>query len=46
VENQVGNVREWLFTPRPSFADFSALNAWLEDRCRELAKRLHPPMSE
>jgi transposase len=42
VENQVGNVREWLFTPRPSFADFSALNAWLEDRCRELAKRLHP----
>jgi len=46
VENQVGNVREWLFTPRPSFADFSALNAWLEDRCRELAKRLHPEQKE
>jgi hypothetical protein len=46
VENQVGNVREWLFTPRPSFADFSALNAWLEDRCRELAKRLHPEQKD
>ena len=46
VENQVGNVREWLFTPRPSFADFSALNAWLEDRCRELGKRLHPEQKE
>lgn len=27
VENQVGNIREWLFTPSPSFADFAALNA-------------------
>ena len=31
VENQVGNVREWLFTPRPSFSGFSALNTWPED---------------
>jgi transposase len=46
VENQVGNVREWLFTPRPSFADFSALNAWLEVRCRELAKRPHPEQKD
>lgn len=46
VENQVGNVREWLFTPRPSFADFSAFNAWLEDRCRELAKRPHPEQKD
>lgn len=46
MENQVGNVREWLFTPRPSFADFSALNAWLEVRCRELAKRPHPEQKD
>jgi len=42
VENQVGNIREWLFTPTPRFADFKALNAWLEQRCRELAERTHP----
>lgn len=46
VENQVGNIREWLFTPRPSFADFNALNAWLEVRCRELAKRAHPEQKD
>ena len=33
IENQVGNVREWLFTPTPRFADFAALNAWLATRC-------------
>ena len=27
VENQVGNIREWLFTPMAKFADFAALNA-------------------
>ncbi len=42
VENQVGNIREWLFTPTPRFADFKELNAWLEQRCRELAERTHP----
>jgi transposase len=42
VENQVGNVREWLFTPRARFADFNELNAWLEQRCEELAGRQHP----
>jgi hypothetical protein len=42
VENQVGNVREWLFTPRPCFAGFAELNAWLEQRCRELAQRPYP----
>ncbi|WP_419627790.1 IS21 family transposase, partial [Thiolapillus sp.] len=30
VENQVGNVREWLFSPRPRFKDLAELNAWLE----------------
>ena len=33
IENQVGNVREWLFTPTPRFADFAALNVWLATRC-------------
>ena len=42
VENQVGNIREWLFTPMAKFADFAALNAWLAKRCRDLAGRPHP----
>ena len=42
IENQVGHVREWLFTPTPRFADFAALNAWLATRCRELGARRHP----
>lgn len=44
VENQVGNVREWLFTPTPRFASLAELNTWLEVRCRELATRIHPGM--
>jgi hypothetical protein len=42
VENQVGNVREWLFTPTPRFSDFAELNTWLASRCKELAGRRHP----
>jgi len=42
VENQVGNIREWLFTPIAKFADFDALNAWLAARGLELAGRSHP----
>ena len=42
VENQVGNIREWLFTPIPKFEDFPSLNAWLAKRCQELAARPHP----
>ncbi|MBN5380574.1 IS21 family transposase [Serratia marcescens] len=42
VENQVGNVREWLFTPTPKFNDISSLNEWLEKRCEELSARTHP----
>lgn len=42
VENQVGNVREWLFTPLARFESFAALNAWLAMRCTELAQREHP----
>jgi len=42
VEKQVGNIREWLFTPLARFASFEALNDWLATRCRELAARKHP----
>ena len=42
VENQVGNIREWLFTPRAKFNNFADLNAWLAKRCEELAQRKHP----
>lgn len=43
VENQVGNVREWLFTPRPRFKSFDELNSWLADQCIKICqKRRHP----
>mgnify|MGYP000843951560 FL=1 len=42
VENQVGNIREWLFTPKPRFASLADLNDWLAKRCQELASRPHP----
>jgi transposase len=42
VENQVGNIREWLFTPKARFASLANLNDWLAQRCRELASRKHP----
>jgi hypothetical protein len=43
VENQVGTLREWLFTPRPRFATLADLNAHLLARCRVLAdERPHP----
>lgn len=45
VENQVGNVREWLFTPMARFKSFEALNDWLATRCLELAAREHPAES-
>lgn len=42
VENQVGTLREWLFTPRLQFASFTDLNAWLARRCQDLERRPHP----
>ena len=45
VENQVGNIREWLFTPMAKFDDFAAVNPWLATRCDELAGRPHPEQS-
>lgn len=46
VENQVGNIREWLFTPLARFASFVELNAWLASRCKELAQRKHPTQGQ
>ena len=43
VENQVNEVRQRLFRPRPKFAHLDALNVWLESQCLELAqRRAHP----
>jgi hypothetical protein len=47
VENQVGNARERLFTPRLHFADYAELNAWLEARCLAQAREsAHPEQSD
>jgi hypothetical protein len=47
VENQVGTVRGWLFTPRLRFTDLAAMNAWLAERCRQIAhERRHPEQPE
>jgi hypothetical protein len=47
VENQVGNVREWLFTPKRRCTDLSELNAHLAARCGQLAcERSHPDPPE
>jgi transposase len=47
VENQVGNVREWLFTPKVRCADFAELNAHLAARCLQIAReRAHPEQQE
>lgn len=47
VENQVGTIRERLFTPRLRFKTFAELNAWLLDRCIALAKaQSHPELKD
>jgi transposase len=43
VENQVGNVREWLLTPKLCFADLAELNACLAERCAQIARERHLP---
>lgn len=43
IENQVGNVRKWLFASRPRFKNFAELNGWLNDQCISICKkRKHP----
>ncbi len=47
VENQVGNLRERLFTPRLRMASYDELNAWLLDQCIAHAKaNKHPEQTE
>ena len=47
VENQMGVVRGWLFTPKPRFASLPELNAWLAERCVQIAReRRHPEQAE
>lgn len=43
VENQVGNLRDQLFRPKPRVANLAELNAWLEDQCVAYAKRTKHP---
>jgi len=43
IEKQVRDVRSWIFTPRPKFANLEELNQWLNDRCLEICRaRKHP----
>lgn len=47
VENQVGNIREWVFVPRIKAIDMAALNAHLFEACISIAKtRKHPEQKE
>jgi transposase len=43
VENQVGNLRDHLFRPKPRVSSLAELNAWLEDQCVAYAKRTKHP---
>src|ERR1700678_212229 len=47
VENQVGNLRDQLFRPKPRVESLAELNAWLEDQCVAYAKRIsHPELKD
>ncbi len=43
VENQVGNLRDHLFRPKPRVKSLDELNAWLEDQCVAYAQRTRHP---
>jgi hypothetical protein len=43
VENQVGNLRDVMFRPKPRVNSLTELNAWLEDQCIAYAKRTRHP---
>lgn len=43
VENQVGNLRDQLFRPKPRVSSLAELNAWLEDQCIAYAQRHQHP---
>src|SRR5438309_337066 len=47
VENQVGNLRDQLFRPKPRVKSLAELNAWLADQCIAYARRTkHPEFKE
>jgi transposase len=46
VENQVGNVREWFFTPRARFATLADLNEWLMEQCVKKGAAAHPEFKD
>lgn len=47
IENQVDNVRDWIFKPRLKFDTLAALNDYLCQRCQEIAaNRFHPTEKE
>ena len=47
VENQVGNLRDLLFRPKPRVKSLAELNAWLEDPCIAYARRTsHPEFTD
>jgi len=43
VENQVGNLRDQMFRPKPRVKSLAELNAWLEDQCIAYAQRTNHP---
>ena len=43
VENQVGNLRDLLFRPKPRVKSLVELNVWLEDQCIAYARRTNHP---
>ena len=43
VENQVGNLRDQMFRPKPRVKSLTELNAWLEDQCIAYAQRTKHP---
>jgi len=43
VENQVGNLRDQLFRPKPRVKSLAELNAWLADQCIAYARRIKHP---
>ena len=43
VENQVGNLRDQMFRPKPRVKSLAELNAWLEDQCIAYAGRTQHP---
>jgi transposase len=43
VENQVGNLRDQMFRPKPRVKSLTELNAWLADQCIAYAQRTKHP---